>query len=101
MCMCFIMHGVEKDENGNYMLMRDLTLPMDQYVLDDFSGVVIKEYTDMECTVSVTFENLNARPQVMAIYNEGEMVLRREGDRWVITEISEPHYDEYYENWWQ
>lgn len=101
MCMCSIMHGVEKDENGNYMLMRDLTLPMDQYVLDDFSGVVIKEYTDMECTVSVTFENLNARPQVMAIYNEGEMVLKREGDRWVITEISEPHYDEYYESLWR
>ena len=28
------------------------------------------------------------------IDSEGEMVLRLEGDRWVITEISEPNYDE-------
>lgn len=28
-------------------------------------------------------------------YSEGEIVLRQERDRWVITGISEPHYDEF------
>ena len=89
MDMCFIMHGVTK-EDGQYVLMRELTLPMDQYVWDDFESVVIKDYNDVECIVTVSFLNLNADNG-----SEGEILLRREGDRWVIANISEPHYDEY------
>ncbi len=97
MNMCSIMHGVVRDEDGKYMLMRGLTLPMNQYVVGDFAIIVIKEYTDVECTVSVPFQNLNGWPGDMSTYSEGKMVLRREENRWIITEISEPHYDEFLE----
>ncbi|MDE7200090.1 MAG: hypothetical protein K2O15_14595, partial [Lachnospiraceae bacterium] len=97
MNMCFIMYGVVRAEDGKYMLMRGLALPMDQYVVDDFSSIVIKEYTDVECTVSVPFQDLNGWPEDMSTYSEGEMVLRQEGNRWIITEISEPHYDEFWQ----
>lgn len=96
MNMCLMMYGVTRTEDGNYVLMRGLTLPMDQYVLDDFSGVVIKEYTDMECTVTVPFRNLNSRWFNASVGSEGEIVLRREEDRWIIAKISEPNYDEFF-----
>lgn len=100
--MCGIMYGIHQGKDGTYMLLYDVSLPMDVYEFDHFSGVTIKEYTDTECTVSVTFLNTTTGGMWdIPIDSEGEMVLRREGDRWVITEISEPHYDEYYENWWQ
>lgn len=98
--MCGIMHGVYQGEDGTYMLLYDVSQPMDIYKLDDFSSVTIKEYTDTECKVSVTFVNTTTGGMGdTPIYSEGTMVLRREGDRWVITEISEPNYDEYYEQW--
>lgn len=97
--MCGIMYGVHQGKDGTYMLLYDISLPMDIYKFDHFSGVTIKEYTDTECTVSVAFLNTTTGGMWdIPIASEGEMVLRLEGDRWVITEISEPHYDEYYES---
>lgn len=67
---------------------------MDGYVPDDLRRVVIKDYNDEECTVTVSFQNLMYNT-VQYDDSEGEILFRREGDRWVITAISEPHYDEY------
>lgn len=94
MHMCSVIYGAVRDEDGNYMLMRGLTEAMDPYVYDDFSGVTIREYTDTECTVTVFFQNVHNYLYGVSLASEGEMVLRLEGDRWVITEISEPNYDE-------
>ena len=67
---------------------------MDGYVPDDLRRVVIKDYNDEECTVTVSFLNLMYNT-VQYDDSEGEILFRREGDRWVIANISEPHYDEY------
>lgn len=93
--MCGIMYGLHQGKDGTYMLLYDLSLPMDIYKFDHFSGVTIKEYTDTECTVSVAFLNTTTGGMWdIPIDSEGEMVLRLKGDRWVIAEISEPNYDE-------
>ncbi|MDE7339661.1 MAG: YARHG domain-containing protein [Lachnospiraceae bacterium] len=92
MDMCFVMYGVVKDDDGHYVLMRGLTRPMEQYVLDDFGSVVIKSYNDTECTVTVPFQNL----ENTCTSSEGEIRLRREKDGWVISKISEPYYDKDY-----
>ena len=95
MDMCSVMYGVEKDEDDQYVLMLGLTPPMDTYILDNFSSFMIKDYSDKECIVAVPFQNIYAWPEAMSAYSEGEIILRQEGDRWIITGISEPHYDEF------
>lgn len=94
MNMCSVMYGVAKDEDDQYVLSLGLTPPMYPYVLDDFSSFKIKDYSDVECIVAVPFQNLYAWPDDVSAYSEGEILLMWEGDRWIITMISEPHYDE-------
>lgn len=96
MGMCAIMHGVTWNENGQCGLSYGLTPPMDVYVPDDFSSVVIKDFRETECTVTVVFWNQNGFSGDPELTSEGEFLLRKEGDRWIIEDISEPHYDEYY-----
>lgn len=96
MYMCFIMHGVFEDEQGHYILVYDFMTPMDKYVPDDLRSVVIKDYNDEECAVVVSFLNLTMYNTMQYDDSEGEILFRREGDRWVIAKISEPHYDENY-----
>ena len=93
--MCFIIHGVFEDEQGHYVLAYDFMTPMDKYVPDDLRSVMIKDYNDTECTVTVSFLNLTMY-NTQQYDSEGEILFRREGDRWVIAKISEPHYDETY-----
>ncbi len=95
MDMCLVMYGVTKDEDDQYVLRLGLTPPMDTYILDNFSSFMIKDYSEKECIVAVPFQNIYAWPEDSSAYSEGEIVLRQEGDRWVITKISEPHYDEF------
>lgn len=96
MAMCIVMHGLTKDENDQYVLERGLTSPIDVYVLDDFSSVQIKDFNETACTVTVGFWNLYGFPGDSEMTSEGEILLRKEGGRWIIADISEPHYDEYY-----
>ncbi len=95
MDMCLVMYGVTKDEDDQYVLRLGLTPPMDTYILDDFSSFMIKDYGGKECIVAVPFQNIYAWPEASSAYSEGEIVLQQEGDKWVITKISEPHYDEF------
>ncbi len=74
--------------------MYDFMTPMDKYIPDDLRSVTIKDYNDTECTVTVSFLNLTMY-YLQSDDSEGEILFRREGDRWVIAAISEPHYDEY------
>lgn len=98
MYMCFIIHGVSEDEQGHYILVYDFMTPMDKYIPDDLKSVVIKDYNDEECTVTVSFLNLTMY-YLQSDDSEGEILLKREGDRWVIANISEPHYDECQLRW--
>lgn len=96
MAMCIVMHGLMKDENDQYVLERGLTPPIDIYILDDFSSVEIKDYNEKECTVTVVFWNLYGFPGDSEMTSKGEILLRKEKGRWIIADITEPHYDEYY-----
>lgn len=96
MAMCAVMHGLTKDESGRYVLEYGLTPPIDVYVLDDFSSVEIKDFNETACTVKVVFWNLYGYPGEKEMTSEGEILLKKEGDRWIIADIREPHYDEYY-----
>ncbi len=99
MDMCGIIYSTFKDEEGNYVLLYDLMPPMDAYAPNDLRRVTIKDYNDEECTVTVTFLNLTMYETLQYDDSEGEILFRREGDRWVIAAISEPHYDEYRLRW--
>ncbi len=96
MAMCTVMHGLTKDESGRYVLEYGLTPPIDVYVPDNFSSVEIKDFNETACTVKVVFWNLYGYPGEPEMTSEGEILLRKEGDRWIIADIREPHYDEYY-----
>lgn len=95
MVMCGMIYHVTVDEEGRYVLVYDRMPPMDAYAPDDLRSVVIKDYNDEECTVTVSFLNLTMYETLQYDDSEGEILFRRERDRWVIAAISEPHYDEY------
>lgn len=87
--------GLYRDEQGNFYISREGTYGGEKYVPYFFQKVTIKEANENKIVVEIAFYNY-ALPEV----NMGEISFSRNGDKWLITSISNPYYDKFYNEVW-
>ena len=88
-----------RDENGDFGMCLEGT-PYTSWHEIDYSKTMEIVYADeKECLVKVYFINDKVFHSDPPELSEGEFRLRKEGDRWIIADMSQSHYDSLRDEW--